>query len=61
MSIGLGAPKKKATDEPAETASIDSTPLPSWLQGEAPQTPPRRKKPRVDSGGQLAKGSMRAA
>jgi hypothetical protein len=61
MAIGLGSQKKKATDEPAETASIDSTPLPSWLQGEAPQTPPRRKKPRVDGGGQLAKGSMRAA
>lgn len=58
--MGLGAPKKKQTD-PAETASLDSTPLPSWLQGEAPLPPPRKKKPRVDSGGQLVKGSMRAA
>ena len=58
--LGLGSPKKKAP-VPAETASINSTPLPSWLQGEAPMTPPRRKKPKVDSGGQLVKGSMRAA
>ena len=57
--IGLGSPKKKSA-VPAETASLDSTPIPSWLSGEAPN-PPRRKKPRVDSGGQLAKGSMRAA
>lgn len=56
----LGMGKKKPV-EPAETASIDATEQPSWLQGEAPQTPPRRKKPRVDSGGQLVKGSMRAA
>jgi hypothetical protein len=58
--LGIGAPKKKATD-PAETESMDSTPMPSWMQGEAPMTPPRKKKPRVDSGGQLTKGSMRAA
>jgi hypothetical protein len=58
MAIGLGS-KKKAV--PAETGSIDATPLPSWLQGEAPQTPPRRKKPKIDSGGQLSRGSMRAA
>jgi hypothetical protein len=57
--IGLGLPKK--TVAPAETASMNSTPLPSWLQGEAPTPAPRRKKPRIDSGGQLAKGSMRAA
>lgn len=55
--IGLG--KKKQA--PAETASLDATPIPDWLQGEAPQTPPRRKKPKVDSGGQLVKGSLRAA
>lgn len=58
--MGLGAPKKpKAL--PAETTSLNSTPMPSWLSGEAPMTPPRRKKPKVDSGGQLVKGSMRAA
>ncbi len=59
--IGLGA-KKKVPQEyvPAETASLDSTPIPSWLSGEAPN-PPRRKKPKIDSGGQLAKGQMRAA
>lgn len=56
--LGLG---KKKPALPAETASLDSTALPSWLQGEAPQTPPRRKKPKVDAGGQLVKGSMRAA
>jgi hypothetical protein len=58
--IGLGYPKKQK-QEPAETASLNSTPLPSWLEGEAPTTPPRRKKPKVDSGGQLVKGSLRAA
>lgn len=56
--IGLGSKKKIV---PAETDSVDATPLPSWLQGEAPQTPPRRKKPKIDSGGQLSRGSMRAA
>lgn len=56
--MGLG---RKKAPEPAETSSLDSTPLPSWLQGEAPQTPPKRKKPKVDAGGQLVKGSMRAA
>jgi hypothetical protein len=59
--IGLGYPKTKKQPLPAETASLNSTPLPSWLQGEAPTTPPRRKKPKVDSGGQLVRGSMRAA
>jgi len=59
--IGLGVPKKKKAEvPPAETASLSATPLPSWLEGEAPN-PPRRKKPRIDSGGQLARGSMRAA
>jgi hypothetical protein len=56
--IGLGTPKQK---KPAETASLDSTPIPSWMSGEAPTPAPRRKKPRVDAGGQLVKGSMRAA
>jgi hypothetical protein len=60
--IGLGIPKpKKQKTVPAEPESMNSTPLPSWLQGEAPMPAPRRKKPRVDSGGQLVKGSMRAA
>lgn len=59
--IGLGYPKKQKQGDPAETASLNSTPLPSWLEGEAPMTPPRRKKPKVDSGGQLVKGSLRAA
>ena len=59
--IGLGTPKKKQQPDPAETASINSTSLPSWMQGEAPTPAPRKKKPRVDSGGQLVKGSMRAA
>lgn len=59
--IGLGTQKKPKSDVPAETASIDYTPMPSWLQSEAPMPPPRRKKPRVDSGGQLVRGSMRAA
>ena len=58
--IGIGAPKKKPA-VPAETESLDSTQMPSWLQGEAPTPAPRRKKPRIDSGGQLGKGSMRAA
>jgi len=57
--IGLGTPKK-TKEVPAETASLNSTPMPNWLTGEAPN-PPRRKKPRIDSGGQLARGSMRAA
>lgn len=59
--IGLGTPKKPKSVAPAETASLDSSPIPSWLQGEAPTPAPRRKKPRVDSGGQLVRGSMRAA
>jgi hypothetical protein len=62
--IGFGAPKKKSV-VPAETASenpaVNSTQLPSWMGGEAPTPAPRRKKPRVDSGNQLVKGSMRAA
>ena len=57
--IGLGTPKKPKND-PTEADSLNSTPMPSGLQGEAPN-PPRRKKPRVDSGGQLGRGAMRAA
>ena len=60
LMIGLGIPKQKKSPVPAETASLDATPLPSWISGEAPTYKPR-KKPRVDSGGQLAKGQMRAA
>jgi hypothetical protein len=58
--IGIGTPKKKPA-VPAETASLDATQIPSWMAGEAPTPAPRRKKPRIDSGGQLVKGSMRAA
>jgi hypothetical protein len=58
--IGLGAPKKKPV-APAETESLDATQMPAWMGGEAPTPAPRRKKPRIDSGGQLARGSMRAA
>jgi hypothetical protein len=57
--IGL-APKKKTQVAPADTASLNATPIPSWMSGEAPSYKPR-KKPRIDSGGQLARGSMRAA
>jgi hypothetical protein len=58
--LGLGTTKKKNV-APAEPASVDSSPLPTWLQGEAPTPAPRKKKPRVDTGGQLVRGSMRAA
>ena len=58
--IGFGAPKKKPA-VPAESASLDSTQMPSWMSGEAPTPAPRKKKPRIDGGGQLARGSMRAA
>lgn len=57
--IGLGIKKQKQA--PAETASLDSTSMPAWMTGEAPTPAPRRKQPRVDSGGQLPRGSMRAA
>ena len=64
--IGLGTQKKQK--DPAETASLgapptsmNSSPMPSWMSGEAPTPAPRRKRPRIDSGGQLARGSMRAA
>ena len=60
MAIGLGIPKQKKSPIPVETASLDATPIPSWLSGEAPAYKPR-KKPKVDSGGQLVKGQMRAA
>jgi len=56
--IGLG---KKKPAVPAETESLDSTQMPSWLTGEAPTPAPRKKKPMIDSGWQLVKGSMRAA
>jgi hypothetical protein len=63
LMIGLGVPKKKPAvpAAPAETPSLNSTPMPSWMTGEAPTPAPRRKNPRIDSGGQLARGSMRAA
>ena len=63
--IGLGkkktVPQEYGTQPPTAPAAMNSTPLPSWLQGEAPTPAPHRKKPRIDSGGQLVKGSMRAA
>jgi len=60
MAIGLGISKQKKSPVPAETASLNSTSLPEWLTGEAPSYK-ARKKPKVDSGGQLVKGQMRAA
>lgn len=56
--IGLG---KKKSVVPAETGSMDATAMPSWMAGEAPATPPKKKKPRVDSGGQLSRFSQRMA
>lgn len=56
---GLG--RKKATSTEA-APSLDSTTMPSWMSGEAPMTAPKKKKgPRVDSGGQLSRGSMKLA
>ncbi len=55
--LGMG---KKKPALPAETGSLTTMSQPSWLQGEMPQ-PPKKKKVRTDSGGQLVKGSMRAA
>ena len=54
------SPKKKSTI-PAEIGSLDSTAQPSWMAGESPMTPPKRKKPKVDSGGQLSRFSQRMA
>lgn len=63
----IGLARKKKIDNPdapditpATSTSLDATPIPSWMSGEAPN-PPRRKRPRVDSGGQLGRGAMRAA
>lgn len=59
--IGLGKKKKVVPNQPDQTVALNSSPMPEWMAGEAPMPPPRRKKPRIDSGGQLVKGSMRAA
>ena len=60
--IGLGTTKKKTSVVPSETESVASSPLLSWLQGEATPVPaPRKKKTKLDAGGQLLRGSMRAA
>lgn len=64
--IGLGKKKKAVPQEygaqsPVDPESLSSSPMPSWMTGEAPTPAPRKKKPRIDSGGQLARGSMRAA
>jgi hypothetical protein len=53
---GLGKKKLASTEAP----SLDSTPMASWMSGEAPSPKPR-KKPRVDSGGQLTRGSNKLA
>ncbi len=58
---GLGRPKSKKSSTPAETGSMDSTPIPSWMTGEAPTPPPRKKKLKIDSGGQLTRGSDKLA
>ena len=55
------APKKKSNVIPPDTSSLSSTQMPSWMSGEAPMTPPKKKKPRVDSGGQLSRFSQRMA
>jgi hypothetical protein len=58
---GLGR-KKPTSTEITPAPSMDSTPVPSWMSGEAPMTPPKKKKgPRIDSGGQLSRSAMRAA
>jgi hypothetical protein len=54
--MGLGKKKLASTEAP----SLDSTPMASWMSGEAPSPKPR-KKPRVDSGGQLTRGSNKLA
>jgi len=55
------APRKKSSVIPAETGSMSSTATPSWMSGEAPMPPPKKKKPRVDSGGQLSRFAQRMA
>jgi hypothetical protein len=35
--------------------------MPSWMSGESPTPSPRKKKMRIDSGGQLSRNSMRMA
>ncbi len=62
--FGIGRKKNTTSAAPAAPAapmSMDSTSLPSWMTGEAPTPPPRKKKLRVDSGGQLARGSDKLA
>jgi len=61
MSIGMGRKKSIVPNQPEQTIALNSSPLPEWMSGEAPQLPPKKKKPRIDSGGQLVRGSMRAA
>jgi len=55
---GLGRPKKLAS---TEAPSLDSTPMAAYMQGEAPMPAPRKKKPKVDSGGILTRGSNKLA
>jgi len=61
---GLGKKRIPAasTGAPVGPAvTTNSSQMPSWMTGEAPTPAPRKKKPRIDSGGQLSRGSMRMA
>jgi hypothetical protein len=55
MATGL------AKNAAAPAVTTNSSQMPSWMTGEAPTPAPRKKKPRIDSGGQLSRGSMRMA
>jgi hypothetical protein len=54
--MGLGKKKLASTEAP----SLDSTPMASWMSGEAPSPKPKKKQ-KVDSGGILTRGSMKLA
>ena len=61
MAMGI-ARKKVIPNQPLAQADANTTQIPSWMQGEAPTpSPNKKKKPRVDSAGQLARGQMRMA
>jgi hypothetical protein len=53
---GLGKKKLSSTEAP----SLDSTPVSAWMSGEAPSPKPKKKQ-KVDSGGQLTRGSNKLA
>ncbi|MGD0511230.1 MAG: hypothetical protein ABSA33_05315 [Candidatus Micrarchaeaceae archaeon] len=67
MATGMGRKKKsnlldpQGPAAPASTPSTNSTSMPSWMSGESPTPSPRKKKMRIDSGGQLSRNSMRMA